>query len=186
MVRAFFRTLALVLLPMSLFAGTSGKIAGTIVDQETKQPLPSVNVLIEGTKMGAITDIDGHYFILNVPPGKYTVAASIIGYQQGRVQNVQIHVDLTTTLDFRLSSTAIEAGAVEIVAERPLLQRDMTATQSIVGGAEVANSPVNSYEGALIQTAGFVVAGGSESGTVASAKAAAFMSAASVAAPSVI
>jgi outer membrane receptor protein involved in Fe transport len=168
MMRTFVQAaVVFALLPVLLFAGTTGKIAGTVMDKESKQPLPSVNVLIEGTTLGAATDLNGQYFILNVPSGKYTVVATIIGYQSERRLNVQVSIDLTTTVNFSLSSTVLEAGVVEVVAERPLLQRDMTATQSIVGGTEVANAPVNSYEGALVQTAGFIVAGGSEGGTVA-------------------
>lgn len=50
------------------FAGTSGKIAGHIRDADSKEPLPGVNVVIEGTMMGAATDLEGYYVILNVPP----------------------------------------------------------------------------------------------------------------------
>ncbi|MFA6542273.1 MAG: carboxypeptidase-like regulatory domain-containing protein, partial [Bacteroidota bacterium] len=50
-------------------AGVSGKINGTITNDATKEPLISVNVMIEGTRIGTTTDIDGYYSILNVPPG---------------------------------------------------------------------------------------------------------------------
>ncbi|MBU0711790.1 carboxypeptidase-like regulatory domain-containing protein, partial [bacterium] len=50
--------------PFVLFAGTSGKISGTVVDKESGEPLAGVNVLVEGTSMGAATDADGYYAIL--------------------------------------------------------------------------------------------------------------------------
>ena len=63
------------------FAGTTGKIAGKIIDATTNETLIGVNVIIVGTTMGAATDINGEYYILNIPPGTYEVKASLIGYQ---------------------------------------------------------------------------------------------------------
>lgn len=62
-------------------AGTKGKIAGKVMDANTKQPLFGANVVIKGTAMGAITDNNGEYFIINIHPGTYAVAFSFIGYE---------------------------------------------------------------------------------------------------------
>ena len=62
---------SLIFLPVELFAGTTGKIAGRVMDYKTKEPLIGVNVVIVGTSKGAATDVDGNYFILNIPPGVY-------------------------------------------------------------------------------------------------------------------
>lgn len=48
-----------------IFAGTTGRLAGRVVD-DTGEPLPFVNVVIMGTTLGAATDIDGYYSIINV------------------------------------------------------------------------------------------------------------------------
>ena len=53
-----------------LMAATTGKIAGVVTDASTGEPLPGVNVMIQGTEWGAATSLDGHYFIINVPPGE--------------------------------------------------------------------------------------------------------------------
>ena len=53
----------------AVLAGTSGKIAGKVIDSETGEPLSGANIVILGTLMGAAADIDGDYFIINVPPG---------------------------------------------------------------------------------------------------------------------
>jgi len=65
---------------LELYAGTTGKIAGRVVDANTGEPLIGVNVVISGTSMGAATDIDGNYFIINIPPGIYEIKASLVGY----------------------------------------------------------------------------------------------------------
>lgn len=90
------------LINYSLFAGTTGKISGQVIDSETGLPLIGVNVVIEGTAMGAATDPDGYYAILNVSPGEYTLKASMIGYQLVVQTNVQVMVDLTTPINFEM------------------------------------------------------------------------------------
>ncbi len=59
------------IIPFSLYAGTTGKIAGVVLDGDTGDPLPGANVIIEKTNLGAATDLRGNYAILNVPPGAY-------------------------------------------------------------------------------------------------------------------
>src|SRR5512139_3201555 len=88
--------------------GQNAKVAGIVRDKGTLEPLPSANVVIRGTAMGAAADIDGKFFILNIPPGTYDVTASIIGYQSMTLQNVIVHAGRTTSLDFDLRETTIE------------------------------------------------------------------------------
>ncbi|MDA3860599.1 MAG: carboxypeptidase-like regulatory domain-containing protein, partial [Melioribacteraceae bacterium] len=56
------------LITTSLFAGTTGKISGRITDATTGEPLPFANIILMGTTMGAASDFDGYFNILNVPP----------------------------------------------------------------------------------------------------------------------
>ncbi len=158
--------LPLLFLPVLLQAGIVGKISGRVVDGETKEPLLSASVLIAGTTMGAATNAKGEYYILNVPPGQYTLAVRMLGYVEQKISNVRVHTDLTTALDFKMTATALLGEAVEVVAERPLLQKDVTATQNLLRGEEIAASAVNSFTGAMAQTAGFVVTGVGEGGAV--------------------
>ncbi len=163
------RTLLLIvalLVPGILAAGTVGKISGRIIDRETKEPLVGATVMLEGTSMGAATDRDGSFYILNVPAGAYTLLARMIGYGEQKVQNVRVNADLTTEIDFKLSTTDLLGEEIVVVAVRPLLQKDVTATQNIVRGEEIQTSAVNSFTGAMVQTAGFVVQGVGEGGAV--------------------
>ena len=87
-----------------LFAGSTGKLAGKITDKSTGEPIPFVNVILVGTTIGAATDVDGYYTILNIPPGTYSVRASAIGYNNMTVENVNIQIDFTTKIDLRLKN----------------------------------------------------------------------------------
>ena len=81
-------TAALVLLTAVAFSGTTGKIAGTVRDARTGEPLPSVNVVIDGTTLGAATNPDGYFAIINIPPGRYKVTAALVGYKPTSAVNV--------------------------------------------------------------------------------------------------
>ena len=87
--------------------------------------------------MGATTDIDGSYFILNIVPDEYDVEASMIGYQKVLEHGVIINSDKTTTIDFSLTSTTLTQGVVEVVATRPDVQPEKTSTSEVVRTADV-------------------------------------------------
>jgi hypothetical protein len=108
-------------------AGSSGKISGLVHDARTKEPLPGVNVTVAGTTLGASTNLDGQYVILNVPPGKQRVIASLVGYRRFEARDVAVAVDFTTPLNIELVEGSVELDAVVVQAERtPLIRQDLT------------------------------------------------------------
>ncbi len=142
----------LLALPMISLAD-KGKITGRVIDKDTKEPLPGANVLIESiwqfgksvkieTKQGAATDIDGYYVILNVEPGTYNIKASIIGYIALVQEQVRVNMDRTITVNFPLSSTVLEIGSVQVVAEREVIKADISGTQEIITTERIAETPV--------------------------------------------
>jgi len=141
--------------PALIFAGTVGKIAGVVKDASTGETLPGCNIVIEGTTMGSATNINGEYFIINIPPGTYTLKATIVGFRVVRVTNVRVKVDLTTEINFEMEPSTLEIGEVVVVAERPLIQKDITSKLSIVSSDEIINMPVEDFQGVLSTKAGF-------------------------------
>jgi len=141
-----------------IFAGTTGKIAGAVKDSETGEGLPGVNVIIEGTTLGAGTDADGTYIILNIPPGLYTIVFNYIGYQGIIVRDVRINVDFTTRLDQNLQQTVLEGETVEVFGERnPLVRQDLTNTQVAVTSETILDLPVDQINEVLALQAGITV-----------------------------
>ena len=69
----FLLACILVLNPSAIFAGSTGKIAGIVLDKSTGEGLPGPNIEIVGTSLGAAADVNGVFVVLNVPPGKQTV-----------------------------------------------------------------------------------------------------------------
>ncbi|GAB4374906.1 MAG: hypothetical protein Kow0042_19870 [Calditrichia bacterium] len=137
----YLACLFLLLWMIPLAAQNVGKLAGTVKEAETGEPLPGANIVIEGTGMGAATDEDGVYYILNVPPGKYEVRAIMIGYKTMRMLDVIVNAGRTTQIDFELESEVFEAEEVVVTAERPDVERDKTSTSAIVRFEEVQTLP---------------------------------------------
>jgi len=136
-----FLLLVLFLASSFLFAGNTGKIAGQIRDNETRQPIIGANILVKGTALGAAADEKGYYFILQVPPGTYDLQISMIGYQTIIVQNVKVQVDLTTTINVELSSTALQMGEVLVTAENKFIQKDVTSTRREITREDIRETP---------------------------------------------
>lgn len=156
MFRKLWLTTTLLLLVPALLFAQDGKIRGKILDKESGEPLIGANVTVEGTSLGASTDISGDFVILAVPPGVFAVKASYIGYSPVTVSNIRIGAGLTVTQDFRLSSTAITLEAVEIVADRPLIQRNTTNTVRVTTQENIRNIPFRGLQNIIALEAGVV------------------------------
>ncbi len=156
---SFLLSLYVLLLSIPLvYAGTTGKISGVVRDASTGEPIPGCNIVIAGTSIGAASDINGQYFIINVTPGKYTVRASMVGYRSFTVDNVQVIADLTTQIDFSMETASVQLeGDIVITADRPLVQLDETSKQAIVSFDEILNMPINSVNDILTTKAGFTL-----------------------------
>lgn len=142
------------LIPSLTNAGVTGKIAGKVTDQDTGEPLFGVNVIIEGTRMGDATNVDGFYSINNIPPGEYTVIFSAVGYQKKSFVKVKVSVDFTTRLDVKLSSEVFSTDAVIVEAKAPLIRADLTSSQTTIDANQISNLPVESVAQILTLQAG--------------------------------
>ncbi len=113
---------------MTSFAGITGKIAGKVTDSETNEPITGANVVIEGEAMGAATDDQGDYFILNVGPGTYTVQAVMIGYTTSTITEVQVSAERTIEINFSLNPTTIMGEEIVVVADRDIIRKDVSGS----------------------------------------------------------
>ncbi len=149
--------LVLLLIPVIAFAQSAGKMTGVIIDQSTGEPLPGVNVILEGTMLGASTDIDGYFVVLNIPVGVYSIRASYIGYKEVMIENVRVSAGITTEMNFTLEPTTLELEeAIVVTAERPLVEKHVTSSISLVTAEEIETLPVRGL-GSLVQIQNSVV-----------------------------
>lgn len=157
----------IILLITPVWSGTTGKIAGVINDAATGEPLVGVNVVIEGSYMGAATDESGFYVILNVPPGLYNLKAIYVGYVEQVIKDVRVQIDLTSKLDLNLKQEVVQGETVVVIAERPVVQMDIAASQKSITSDNIQALPVTNLTDAIgLQagiTAGLSIRGGAAS-----------------------
>lgn len=136
-----FITMLVFLIGTSVFA-QYGKITGKVIDRETGEALVGANVLIVGTSMGAATNADGIYTILNVIPGDYSLRSSYVGYQQVTMTNIVVRTGLTAYIDdIELAPEALEAEPITVTAERPLIEKSATNAIRIITSEDFERLP---------------------------------------------
>lgn len=157
--RWLLAALFLVALPGAALA-QDGKLAGTVTDASSGEPIPGATVVLQGTTLGNATDAQGRYFILGVDPGTYDVRISYVGYTPTVIEGVLVTSNRTTTLDAELTTQVIQGGEVVVEAEEPVVDQNQTTSRALVTGEEIARLPVaniqdlvgrtaNSYDGFL-------------------------------------
>jgi TonB-linked SusC/RagA family outer membrane protein len=95
-------------------AAQTGSITGQVLDRGTRAPLVGVQVYLEGTSIGGITQDNGRFLIQNVVPGTYTVVAQYLGYANGRSENVRVEGSETAVVDFELATQALTLEEVVV------------------------------------------------------------------------
>ena len=136
------------------FAGQTGKLSGTITDAENGSALPGVNVIIDELGVGASTDLNGTYFILNLRPGSYTVRIRMIGYALVISEDVVVAMDQTTQLSQALVPENLNMDEIRVVATRPAVVRDLSASQLYVKEETIAALPIDNINGVIGLQAG--------------------------------
>lgn len=138
----------------TVWGQTDGKISGRVVS-EAGDPLPGANIIVEGTRLGAAADVDGDYYIVNIPPGIYNVQVSMMGYDSRIVEDVRVTSKMTTKVDFTLAETVI--GMEQVIVEAfydPPVQKDQTYKMQSFSEMELRDLPVTDMSQVVEMQAG--------------------------------
>ncbi|MDZ7271054.1 MAG: TonB-dependent receptor [candidate division KSB1 bacterium] len=115
-----------------------GSIAGTVLSAQTRQPIPGASVMLEGTLLGAATDARGNFLLPRVPPGRYSVKASMIGFAIVSKPNVEVRAGERTELVILMEETIIEAPSVVVTASKRYQEiADSPVSVSVVSQARL-------------------------------------------------
>ncbi|MCK5453812.1 MAG: carboxypeptidase-like regulatory domain-containing protein, partial [Calditrichia bacterium] len=156
-----FFVVLLMIFPALIFAA-SGKLSGVVTDASTGDPLIGVNIVIEGTTLGASSDIDGYYVILNIPAGNYNINFNYIGYRSVTVENIRVVPDITKRLDMDMEETTLEFGEqIVVTAEKPFFEVSATNTIRVLDSDEIERIPVKGVSSIVSANAGVIAADGS-------------------------
>ncbi len=100
------------------FGQTSGAIEGTVVSEVSGESMPGVNVMLVGTVLGTVTDLNGHFLLNHIPAGSYQMRVSMMGYKTIEKKAIQVQADKTTSLSFKLVETVIETPELIVTANK--------------------------------------------------------------------
>jgi TonB-dependent receptor len=126
LLRKFNFLLLLLLISHAAFSQQTGKISGKVSDTKSGETLIGLTVKITGSNSGASTDIDGHYSLGNLNPGKYSLTFSYIGYQSKNITEIEVSAGKTTNLDVTLDEAGSQSLA-EVVITATLRQESVNA-----------------------------------------------------------
>ncbi len=113
---------ALLLAAPSLSAQQAGTVTGRVTDSQGGAPIASVQIFIEGLNLGALTQQNGRYLLVNVPAGTHTVTAARIGY--GTVtREVTVGAGATVVQDIVLTEEALQLQEVIVTGTVGQTQR---------------------------------------------------------------
>ena len=169
MLRNLLLTFGLILATSMVVFAQGGTLKGKVLDKDTKEPVPFANIVLEnkGTQVGGATsDFDGNYQIKPIPPGKYDIKATFVGYKTVLVEGIIIGGDNIRFYDIDMTSTAENLDEIEIVEYTvPLIDKDQTTSGQVVTAAEIAKMPNRNAE-AVATTVGGVFSEDGEMGSV--------------------
>lgn len=131
--------LALVIgaLPSGLAGQQVGRVTGQVVDADTRQPIPSAQVLIPGSRFGTLTNSAGRYLLDQVPTGQQELRADLIGFAPVTIQ-VTVQAGQPTILDFELSVAALQLDGLVVTGTAGVrLRREQPAVVAQVDAARL-------------------------------------------------
>ena len=128
------------------FAQSNGKITGKVVDSKSGDYLPGANIMLVGTNIGASTDKDGSYRIVNIPPGNYTLLVRYMGYKpdstdivikSGSITNVDVQLTVSYVSLQDVVVEGLRQGQVKALS----IQRESDKIENVVSREQMENFP---------------------------------------------
>lgn len=131
----------LLLFPFKVFAKDFGAINGFVSDASNGEKLAYANIIVKGTDLGASSNDKGYYFIENVPPGKYLVIDSYMGYNESS-RKITVEPGKTTQCNFELEPSLIQMEGIAVSAEREKFEKEVLISTRTLRQPELRKAPV--------------------------------------------
>ncbi len=135
-----FNLLILSFLPLVMVA-QSGAIKGRVFDKESNEPLPFTNIVVFGTSIGSISDLDGNFIFTGLKPGFVKLAATSVGYESYVSEEFQVTNSRTSFINIPLKSTTIDLEKVVIEASPFRKTEESPVSMRTLGIAEIEKNP---------------------------------------------
>ncbi|MEX8548855.1 MAG: SusC/RagA family TonB-linked outer membrane protein [Mucilaginibacter sp.] len=118
----------------------NASITGRVIDEKS-QPLPGASVTIDGTTLGATTDVDGNYRISGVQPGTYSLTAQFVGYTPLK-KSVTVSGTANIQANFQVQPTSQSLSEVVVVGYGTVRKSDVTGAVTNLGSKDLNPGPI--------------------------------------------
>jgi len=148
-IKRFFLA-AFCMLAVSLVNAQTATIKGFVYAAENGEPVPFASVFLKGTTFASFTDINGYYSMVKIPPGKYRVMATTLGYDTA-FADVDLVADEMENRKLVMKKKNVELKQVEVSAERQTKKTEVKIAVESVTPQEIKSLPSLGAEGDLVQ-----------------------------------
>lgn len=133
--------IVLIVFSQSLFAQGKASFGGYVRDAKTEEPLIGATVKLEGTELGAVTNLEGYYEIKNIEPQSYTVTASFVGYKNSSKFNVTVRSGGIPNVNFELTENVEQLEGVTVRANPFIKNQETPLSIQKLSREEIATYP---------------------------------------------
>ncbi len=135
-------TLTILFAFFSLFTfAQTGVIKGRVFNASSNEPLPFTNIIIFGTNIGSVSDLDGNFLFTGIAPGYYKLAATSVGFENVITEELQVTNAKTTFLDIAMKEKPLQLAQIEVKSSPFKKVEESPVSLKTIGIAEIERSP---------------------------------------------
>ena len=116
-------------------------VKGRVVEALNNEPMPFVNVIVSGTSIGAVTDVDGNFQLTGLNPGFVRIQASFVGYHSALSSEIEISNAKVAFVEIRMEKRDTEIEEVTVSVSPFRKTEESPVSLKTIGIAEIEKSP---------------------------------------------
>lgn len=133
-------TIIFIMTTTFLFA-QNGIIKGKVVDASTNEPLPFVNVVVFGTTLGSVSDLDGNFQLFGLKPGFVRLTTSFVGYKDAVSQDIEVSNANVANITIAMEATDQKIDEVTVTANPFRKTEESPVSLRSIGVSEIETNP---------------------------------------------
>lgn len=119
----------------------NGRVSGKITDSNNNEPIAFANILVEGTDLGAITDLDGNFSLTNLDPGFINLRVTYIGYNTKISQDIMVSNNNAPFIEIKLEPAQELLEEVVVTVDRFQKRDEAPIAMQSIGIKEIESNP---------------------------------------------
>ena len=119
----------------------TGSIKGRVYNIKNNDPLPFTNIIISGSTIGAVSDLDGTFSFTGLTPGYIKLEASCVGFERIVTEEILVTNAKSASIDIAMKEVAVQISGVEITAAVFKRVEESPVSLKSLGIAQIEKSP---------------------------------------------